>query len=192
MPAFLFQSAGLRLAERAARDALSRLCGVGQTASRSGFTIECCCQVSRLLPMHPPKSPPIDAALAHRAREGADASQIAGAVAERWQRAEDALAQIIGKRGVAALYKRSLHVAARSHASLTGLHLDVHDNADPAALVSALSRESNVDAAAAGGALLQTFSELLASLVGASLAERLLRPAWADLSSAAGSKDTLP
>ncbi|MGZ5893832.1 MAG: hypothetical protein ACXWJ7_14580, partial [Caldimonas sp.] len=151
-----------------------------------------CRNVSRLFPMDTPKSPPIDAALAHRAREGADASQIATAVAERWQRADDALSPIIGKRGVAALYKRSLHVAARSHASLAGLHLDVQDNADPAALVSALARESNVDAAAAGGALLQTFSDLLAGLVGASLAERLLRPAWADLSNGAGSKDTLP
>ena len=43
-----------------------------------------------------------------------------------------------------------------------------------------------------GGALLQTFYELLASLVGPSLTERLLRSVWAHSSSGPPAQDTSP
>jgi hypothetical protein len=59
-------------------------------------------------------------------------------------------------------------------------------------LTSLLARQTGADAAAAGALVLQTFHDLLASLVGPSLAERLLRPAWAILMSGPSAPDTLP
>jgi hypothetical protein len=47
-------------------------------------------------------------------------------------------------------------------------------------LRTALARQDADEAAAIGGQLLQTFYELLTTLVGASLTERLLRSVWAN------------
>ena len=61
---------------------------------------------------------------------------------------------------------------------------------DVAALTGALEAQTAADAATAGTLLLQTFHELLTTLVGPSLTERLLRPVWAVFLSGPSAKDT--
>ena len=134
----------------------------------------------------------IAAALAHRIGEDASAAQIAEAIVSTWQGIEAALSPVIGKRGVAALYERSLHLSGLSHPWLAATRESVQTTMDLPALKSALSQQSSANAAAAGGALLQTVYELLASLIGPSLTERLLDPVWARLSSGLPAQDTTP
>lgn len=125
-------------------------------------------------------------AVAHRAGEGADAARIAEAIGEIWDRIELALAPIIGQRGVAALYGRSLHLAAVAHPWLE-LQDDPTAPMDLVALKSAIAQQGRPDEAAAGGvALLQAFHTLLTSLIGPSLSQRLLDAAWTPPSPSSG------
>ena len=62
---------------------------------------------------------------------------------------------------------------------------------DLATLKSVLAQQSSADAAG-DGALLQTFYDLLASLVGPSLTERMLRSIWKTSTSGAPAQDTSP
>jgi hypothetical protein len=133
----------------------------------------------------------IAAPLAHRVAQDADAAQIAEAAVSIWQEIDAALTPIIGQRGVAALYRRSLYITGATHPWLAGTHEGVPTAMDLAALKSALAQQNSA-AAVGGGALLQTFHELLASLVGPSLTERLLRSVWANSSSGPPAQDTLP
>ena len=129
--------------------------------------------------------------LAHRIGSDADAAQVADAIVATWQEIDAALTPIIGQRGVAALYRRSTYLAASAHPWLSA-RKGVQTVMDLAALKSVLARQSSADAAAGGGTLLQTFYELLATLVGPSLTERLLRSVWAPSSSGPPAQDTSP
>ncbi len=117
----------------------------------------------------------ITSLLAHRGAPDTNARQIAEAVVSTWHALDAALAPIIGLRGAAALYQRSVFVTSRKHAWLAALHEEIDGRIDSAALKSLFSQQRDDDAAAAAEALLQTFHELLASLVGHSLTSRLLR-----------------
>lgn len=134
----------------------------------------------------------IAAPLANRVAQDANAAQIADAMAATWQEIDAALAPIIGSKGVAALYKRSLYLTAAAHPWLAGTRDSAHAAIDPAALKSVVAQQSSADAALGGNALLQTFHQLLGSLVGPSLTERLLRSVWADSSSGPPAQDTTP
>jgi hypothetical protein len=129
--------------------------------------------------MESTESHQILASLARRVERGAGAAHIADLIASTWEEVELALTPIIGQQGVIALYGRSLHLTASTYSWLAGIRESMPPKVDLAALKSVLSQQSSSDAAAAGGALLQTFYEVLASLVGSSLTERLLRSAWA-------------
>ncbi len=120
----------------------------------------------------------IAAFLAHRAGATATASQIADATAAAWHQIDAALTPIIGSRGVAALFKRSLHLNRQDHPCLAAMLESVQTTLDVAPLKSVLAQQSSAEAAAAGGEVLQTFYELLSNLVGPSLTERLLRSVW--------------
>lgn len=91
---------------------------------------------------------------------------------------DSALAPIVGPHGVAALYKRSLYLTAQAHPGLAGLHESVETLMDVSDLRVRLEALSSEQAAVVGVALLQTFQELLESLVGNSLTERLLSSLW--------------
>ena len=132
----------------------------------------------------------IAATLAAPLGKGGDAAQIADAIVSTWQKIDAALSPIIGQGGVAALYKRSLYLTGQAHPWLAGMHEGVETAMDLAALKSLLAQQSSANAAAGGGALLQTFSELLTSLVGPSLTERLLRFVWPNSFSAPPAQDT--
>jgi hypothetical protein len=121
---------------------------------------------------------PLAAPLTLRVGSGADAAQIAEATSAIWQDIEVALTPIIGQRGVAALFKRSLDVTTGTYPWVVGLEYDVDSVIGPEKLKSLLAQRSSADAAAGASALLQTFYDLLATLIGGSLTERLLRSVW--------------
>lgn len=130
--------------------------------------------------------------LANRVGAGADAAQIAAAVFAIWEEVDDALTPIIGPRGVAALYYRSLHLTGAIHPWLADQQDLVKAAVNPAALKSVLSQQDSAAAAAAGSAFFQTFHELLASLIGASLTKRLLSSVWENSLGGSPAQDTSP
>lgn len=116
--------------------------------------------------------------LAQRAGSNADARAIAEATISIWQQISVRLVRVIGVRGVDALFCRALHLTARSFPFL----LIAGNHRDRVALLANLracleTRETLV-ASELGYALLVTFTELLATLIGESLTQRLLLPVW--------------
>jgi hypothetical protein len=123
---------------------------------------------------------------------GASSQDIAEAVAAAFRGIDQALMPIVGVRGVAALYKRSLHLARLTHPWLPHSGEGVATTMDLAALTTDLAKHTADDAAAAGVQLLHTFHGLLSGLIGPSLTERLLRPVWATFLSGRSARDTTP
>ncbi len=115
--------------------------------------------------------------LARPAAPDMDAQEYARALSEAWRKIDGVLTPIIGKRGLAALQVRSVHLAAKDHPWLLQLPSAGHDAIDLTALEAAVARQDGPAAAGARDVVLVTFHTLLVSLIGASLAERLIGPA---------------
>jgi hypothetical protein len=113
-------------------------------------------------------------ALARLASHGADTAQIGSALHETFSTAQQALAPIVGARGVAALYQRALHLAGKAHPALAALPAGAAATMDLPTLETALSSLDASLAAAAGDELVHAFREVLASLIGVPLTEHLL------------------
>lgn len=130
--------------------------------------------------MHPDSTSrrQVQAPLAWRISDDSTAAEIAAACGALWLELHAALSPIIGPRGVSALGQRSLHLVSAAHPWLPSRQPGRPDHLDAAWFVSLLAQRSSGDAAAAGNGFLQTFRELLSSLIGASLTERLLRTVW--------------
>lgn len=122
----------------------------------------------------------IRGALIHRAGNAPDSGAVAQATLEVWNQVAALLAPVIGTRGVDVLFSRSLHLTGRTFSLLIIAAGDQRDMAVLLGEVNArlMSCETN-EALEASHALLVTFTELLSSLIGESLTEQLLRPAWA-------------
>ncbi len=107
---------------------------------------------------------------------GSSASDIGEAIASTCEQIGVALAKVVGKEGVDAMFRRSLLLTAPT--VLWDFH-PPYDNqtvADLAPLRATFSHRSASNAASAGSALLQAFYESLANLIGRAHTERLLRP----------------
>jgi hypothetical protein len=130
--------------------------------------------------------------LANRIGSDPSSTQIAAAVLAIWEEIDDALTPIVGPLGLIALYRRTVHLAAAQHPWLAGRDEGVLTHTDPAVLKSVLAQRSSAEAAAGGSAFLNTFHELLASLIGPSLTARLLRSVWEPPSSGTAAQDTSP
>ena len=104
--------------------------------------------------------------------------QVADAVEAQWRAVGAALHPIIGQRGVAALYHRSLALTSERHPWLPTQDNGVLADVEPSALRAAIERRESAEAAAACGAHLTAFRALLSGLIGASLTDRLLDAAW--------------
>ncbi|HEY9199595.1 MAG TPA: hypothetical protein VIR60_09525 [Gammaproteobacteria bacterium] len=126
------------------------------------------------------------------AAQGASVEEIAEAAVATWRNIDAALSPIIGQRGVAALYKRSLHLSRAHHPWLTTAAESTPQPDDFTALQTATAQQTTADAMAANDALLQNFTDLLANLIGASLTERLLRSVWDHPSSGHAVPETAP
>ena len=113
------------------------------------------------------------------AAAGASSEQVAEAVGSTLRDVEQVLASIVGARGAAALYKRSLHLANRAFPWLPDASTSAPMALDVRPLTAALAGQTAADAAMAGARVLREFHALLTTLIGASLTERLLRSVWA-------------
>ena len=118
------------------------------------------------------------AAIANLAARGADPVQIALLSVAIWRAIHADLAPIVGQRGVSALYERSLHTTAVNFPWLNAARDATRDTTpgfgEFEALREALSHQPGTVSAAANDALFTSFFELLSSLIGESLAGRLL------------------
>jgi len=114
---------------------------------------------------------------------GGNSTDIAHAAREVWQHIDASLSPIIGPRGVAALYRRSVHLLRRDHPSLDALHPEAVAADHFAELQRASDLQTRDGALDMNAAMLETFRDLLTKLIGASLSERLLQPAWDRLAS---------
>ncbi|OPB01031.1 hypothetical protein BFW87_01135 [Pseudomonas fluorescens] len=103
-----------------------------------------------------------------------------------------ALAPIIGQQGVAALYRRSLHLCVSNHPRLAHTYDSVLATMDLIALKSALVEQNETDALFFGEVLLTTLYELLTTLIGPSLTARLLADVWLPSSSDTSSQEISP
>lgn len=120
----------------------------------------------------------IETALARRSGPGGDVRSVADAIVALWRDIELQLTPIIGPRGVAALHRRSLFLTAREHAWLA-VGPDGATLANDLDALRSLLHQQDVDVAMTGGnALFLTFHDLLTSMVGPALTERLLRDVW--------------
>jgi hypothetical protein len=129
----------------------------------------------------------IRATLTQRAGVDPDAGSIAQATLDTWQQVAERLVPVIGARGVDALLGRTLHLTNKA---LPWLAMTGNDGGSAALLVSLKTRLAGGEttaAAEAGHALLATFADLLTTLIGESLTDRLLAPVWV-----APSPDPLP
>jgi len=123
---------------------------------------------------------------------GASSEEVAALVTTTLLRIDLALSPIVGQRGMAALYKRSLHISRPMHPWLPTAAEAAEAEMDLADLTAALATRTSADTAAAGAQLLESFRALLTTLIGESLTERLLRPVWATLLSGPTARDTKP
>lgn len=116
--------------------------------------------------------------LAQGAGDSPDATAIAEAALDTWRRVADRLTPVIGARGVDALFSRSLHVTSKTFPWLAVAGDDGSHAALLTGLKARLADQETAAAAEASHALLVNFTELLATLIGASLTGRLLAPVW--------------
>lgn len=117
----------------------------------------------------------IHASLTRLAADGADSLRVADSAVAVWQDLDAALSPILGRRGVAALFKRSLLLTVPAHSSLVAAHASAETVVDFDALRVALKQLSGANAIATNGALLRKFVDLLTTLIGESLTGRLLQ-----------------
>jgi len=143
------------------------------------------------MPVESQNGPRMALPLAPRVAEHADAMQIAEAAVAIWQEIDDALTPILGRGGVAALYKRTLHLTSAIHPWFA-ISVAGSPTIALAALKAVIAQQDRAAAAEGGAALFQTFYELLSSLIGPSLTEQLLRSVWANTSSGSTGQDPSP
>jgi hypothetical protein len=117
--------------------------------------------------------------LQRMAHEGAAAPVIADEVVRLWGRMDSVLRPVVGARGVAALYGRSLQLAAVPHPWLAAAGSGSWKLMDLKLLRQQLASQTADEAVTAGLDHLGQFDQLLGSLIGHTLKDQLLAPAWA-------------
>jgi hypothetical protein len=129
--------------------------------------------------VEPDQRGPIRDGLSHPFEVLSNPVAIAGELVRLIQDIATVLTPILGSRGVAALFQRTLHANRTRHAWLAGPVEVAQPIIDLVALQAGFARQDRAEAAAAATAIVDTFQDLLASLIGRPLCERLLDPVWA-------------
>lgn len=145
--------------------------------------------------MDNPALPAAVALLETQAASGTEAPKIAASVVSIWHQIEQALTPILGTRGVAALFKRALFLSMDRFPWLDEAFAAIEASSGRSALDIfgvVLGRQSAASAAAGGGAFLFTFHDVLVSMIGPTLTERLLQPVWTTFSSGPPAQDISP
>lgn len=140
----------------------------------------------------PRETPSFQWTFGRLAAQGTDPGKIADVTVSIWRGVTEVLSSIVGEYGVAVLYARSLHLASAGYPWLASVREDADRVGEYASLQTTLSQQAVTDAAASAGALLQTFHDLLGTLIGVALTERLLRFVRETLSNSTVMQDTLP
>jgi hypothetical protein len=128
--------------------------------------------------MSEPYRQAIRGALMCRAGNATDSGVVAEATLDIWHRMADSLAPVIGVRGVEVLFSHSMHLINRLPPRLAAAEDPGNHVALLASLKERLAVSTAQDAMDLSHTLLVTFTELLSTLIGESLTERLLRPVW--------------
>ena len=115
------------------------------------------------------------------ARSAGTVESVVSSIIATCQDVDAALTPIIGPRGVAALFNRSIQLASLTQPLLAGTQSATPTTMDLALLKAQLAGRDPAEAAAAGAALLHTFQELLGTLIGVSLTEQLLHRVWSPM-----------
>lgn len=161
------RSVAPRAASQAQQDAVVQV-GTGQTASND--MLRPAALESEARPVQASSS-----AIARPRRSlAADSCGVAARSVQEWCRIEQALAPIIGHGGVGAVYGRSLTLARGTFGWLPAATEGTIGSMALARLHAALAGQPAAESAAADDAMQQTFRDVLASLLGAPLAGRLL------------------
>jgi hypothetical protein len=134
----------------------------------------------------------IVASLRRRIGPNADTTAVAQAIISILEDIGASLTPIVGHQGVAALYRRSLHLCLSNHPHLASTYHVVQASLDLTALKAVLVEQSEAEALFFGEVLLTTFHELLTTLIGSSLTARLLRGVWAPSSSETPEQEKSP
>lgn len=116
--------------------------------------------------------------LVQRAGDAPDTSAVAEALLSTWRQIATRLAPVIGARGVDAIFRRSLHLTSNVFPWLATAGEQADSTAPLIRFRACLEASEPAAAAEASYALLVTFTELLATLIGESLTDRLLSPVW--------------
>ncbi|MEO8361714.1 MAG: hypothetical protein ABI672_16895 [Vicinamibacteria bacterium] len=103
-----------------------------------------------------------------------DPPAVARDFVSRWLNIDATLSPIIGRGGVAALYRRSLHVSGRNYRWISPIGDGQDLKMDLTVLERDLERQPGDVAARAAAEFLATFHDLVTGLIGPSLSERLL------------------
>jgi hypothetical protein len=121
----------------------------------------------------------IRAALARHAGHVPDAHTTAEAMAATWRLVAVQLAPVIGARGLDVLFSRALQQTTAAFPWLA-VAVDRGGSDSPLpSLMLCLAGQHTVTAEEASYTLLLTFTNLLSTLIGEPLTERLLAPVWA-------------
>jgi hypothetical protein len=124
----------------------------------------------------------------HKAGENDERAIAARAVAA-WTSIDAALSPVVGRRGVAALYKRSLHLTTAEYPWLASASQAASEPGDFSALEQAIGQQAIADGRAAHAAVIKKFREMLANLIGDSLTARLLQPVWTNVANGLDAQD---
>jgi len=117
-------------------------------------------------------------ALAHRAAGALDAHAVAEATIGTWRQVDSLLAPVIGTQGVDVIFRRALYLTSKGFPWLASGEEYVESAVLLAGLKARLEERCADDVAQAGYSLLVCFTELLTTLIGEALTERLLAPVW--------------
>lgn len=114
--------------------------------------------------------------LRQRAGDSPDVLAIAKATSETWMLISAQLIPVIGGNGVDAILNRALYLTRAAFPWLTGLDEPVDHESFPLRISMRMAGREPFTAAQASSSLFITFIELLSTLIGNSLTNRLLAP----------------
>lgn len=121
-----------------------------------------------------------------------DLAHLVEATIARWREVAAALSPVIGSRGVATMFKRSLHLSRVEYPWLSSALRDGAEADYLSALRGVLLQQTPANAVAGDGALLHTFFKLLGTLIGPALAKRLIGFTHQATPSGHAAEDTAP
>ena len=148
-----------------------------------------CANYPHVLSMDSPKRRQLAVSLAYRVGKESAPVQIAQWIALMCEEIGASLMPVLGQPCIATIYQRGLHLTGSAHPWLSHLHDRIQATMDLSRLRLVLGQQTSSNAAAGGCTLLQVIRDLLASLIGAPLTERLLHSVWAHFYSGPTSPD---